>query len=115
MAYPLSDRHRVFLAFHTVFIGRKALYRKPKQVRVVVEKHGSFCKELMDELGFDGIVEIVILLLKAGIFQHHLKAQQAFPELSQVISSRGRQLDAPENNPANLGIKLLGAFKPPTY
>ncbi|PQE27762.1 ubiquinol-cytochrome-c reductase cytochrome c1 protein [Rutstroemia sp. NJR-2017a BVV2] len=100
MAHSLADRRRVFLAYRTVFTGPQAHIRKSKKVREVIEHHRTSFQQLITDVGFDKVVDIVKVLLDQCIFESELKAKNAFPELFQTSPTRDVQRNESENNAA---------------
>ncbi|PQE06106.1 ubiquinol-cytochrome-c reductase cytochrome c1 protein [Rutstroemia sp. NJR-2017a BBW] len=96
MAHSLADRQRVFLAYRTVFTGSQAHIRRSKKI----EHHRNSFKQLITEVGFDNVVDIVKVLLDQCIFESELNAKNAFPELFQTSPTRDVQRNESEDKAA---------------
>jgi hypothetical protein len=107
MTYSAAERRRVFLAYRTVFTGPQAQIRKSKKVREVLQQHKGSFKSLINDLGFEKVIDIVKALLDERVFESELKAKIAFPELFQSSAIRDVQRNASENDAARSAAEAL--------
>jgi hypothetical protein len=107
MQYATAERRRVFLAYRALFAGERAMLRKSKKVREVVEKHKSSFQPLIREFGNDKIIGILKELLAGRIFQSELRAKVEFPELFRSSPARDVQRTTSENDAARSEAEAL--------
>ena len=107
MQYATAERRRVFLAYRALFAGERAMLRKSKKVREVVQKHKSSFQPLIREFGNDKIIGILKELLAGRIFQSELRAKVEFPELFRSSPARDVQRTTSENDAARSEAEAL--------
>ncbi|PVH90454.1 hypothetical protein DM02DRAFT_712176 [Periconia macrospinosa] len=97
MARSVAER-RVYLACRAIFTRQTALVRKQKKIRELVEQHRTSFNPLVAELGVEGLVEVLKVLLEDRIFESDLRAKEEFPELFPASRARDIQRAESENH-----------------
>lgn len=97
MARSAAER-RVYLACRAIFTRQTALVRKQKKIRELVEQRRISLNPLVAELGVEGLVEVLKVLLDDRIFESELRAKEEFPELFPSSPVRDIQRAESENH-----------------
>ncbi|PVH91099.1 hypothetical protein DM02DRAFT_706881 [Periconia macrospinosa] len=97
MARSTAER-RVYLACRAIFTRQTALVRKQKKIRELVEQRKTSLKPLVAELGVEGLVDVLKVLLDDRIFESELRAKEEFPELFPSSPVRDIQRAESENH-----------------
>lgn len=106
MGHSEPDARRVYLAYRAVFVGHLALTSKHKRVKKVILKAENYRNDLINDFGFDKIVDILVTLLKADVFNSEMKAKHVFPDVFRTRSGRTGRLDPSEDNAARFQTAL---------
>ncbi|KAI2465171.1 hypothetical protein F4781DRAFT_425003 [Annulohypoxylon bovei var. microspora] len=107
MPYEIVDQRRVYLACRAIFVGDKALLRRPKKVREEIAKRPWALGSLTHDLGTEKVVEILRDLLERRVFESELKAKIEFPELFHSSQDQEVQREASEIDAARSTAEAL--------
>ncbi|KAI8633610.1 hypothetical protein F5Y19DRAFT_246414 [Xylariaceae sp. FL1651] len=107
MASTEAEIIRVYLACRAIFSGNKALLRKQKAVRKVVEQRSEALRPLTNDLGKSKVVLILQDLLAGRIFESENRARIAFPKLFHSSPEQDTYREASEIDAAKSAAKAL--------
>ncbi|KAL8852483.1 MAG: hypothetical protein Q9221_002607 [Calogaya cf. arnoldii] len=82
----LPDGKLVYLHCSSIFKGQYALFRQPKKIRQLLEKHQTSIKTLTNEFTIPAITAVAKELLDSQIFESIPRAKVRYPELFQSPS-----------------------------
>lgn len=106
-------QNRVHLACRAIFTRQTALVRKQKKIRELVEQRKTSFKPLFTELGVEGLVEVLKVLLDDRIFESELRAKEMFPDLFLPSPVRDIQRAESEYHAVQSVAEALGEIESP--